>query len=229
VVIPAYEEIDNLKNLLPKINYQISLIDGLNYEILVVLPSFTSKDEMETIRNLSAIPVIRKPTNNFGDALRSGFSALDVRSTLAITMDADGSHRPERINDLYLIAENCDIGVASRYVKGGSTDNSAVLRFMSRILNLIYKIVLNVDCNDISTNFKIYKSRDIRKIELECKNFDIVEEIIYKIHLLHNKDTKITEIPDHFHNRDLGVTKRKLGPFIITYILTLIRLRFRAK
>jgi dolichol-phosphate mannosyltransferase len=144
-------------------------------------------------------------------------------------MDADGSHRPERINDLYLIADNCDIGVASRYIKGGSTDNSAVLRFMSRILNLIYKIVLNVDCNDISTNFKIYKSRDIRKIELECKNFDIVEEIIYKIHLLHNKDTKITEIPDRFHNRDLGVTKRKLGPFIITYILTLIRLRFRAK
>lgn len=215
--------------MLPKINHQVNLINNLSYEILVVLPSFTTKDEIETIRNLKAEPIIRNPTDNFGDALRSGFFALDSRSTLVITMDADGSHRPERINDLYSIAKNCDIGIASRYIKGGLTDNSALLRFMSRFLNLIYSFVLNIDCKDISTNFKIYKSKDLKKINLRCNNFDIVEEILFKIHLLYNRKTQIIEIPDHFYNRDLGVTKRKLGPFIITYIFTLVRLRFRVK
>lgn len=215
--------------MLPRINHQVNLINDLSYEILVVLPSFTTKDEIETIRNLKAEPIIRNPTNNFGDALRSGFSALHSRSTHVITMDADGSHRPERITDLYSVAKNCDIGIASRYIKGGSTDNSALLRFMSRFLNLIYSFVLKIDCKDISTNFKIYKSTDLKRINLTCNNFDIVEEILFKIHLLHNRKTQIIEIPDHFYNRDLGVTKRKLGPFIITYIFTLVRLRFRVK
>jgi hypothetical protein len=69
----------------------------------------------------------------------------------------------------------------------------------------------------------------VGNINLTCNNFDIVEEILFKIHLLHNRKTQIIEIPDHFYNRDLGVTKRKLGPFIITYIFTLVRLRFRVK
>ena len=229
IVIPAYEESENLKILLPRIQEISTGLINTKIEILVVLPNFSKDSEKLLVESYGARPIIRYPSNSFGDALRTGFSQVSPNSEFTLTIDADGSHNPDKIPDLIAIAENYDIVVSSRYVKGGSTDNNHLLRTMSRILNLIYKIILDLDCNDISTNYKIYKTKDLKAIDLICKDFDIVEEIFYKIHVLHDRKTRVYEIPDHFSNRNFGVTKRQLGPFIISYLLTLIKLRFNVK
>jgi dolichol-phosphate mannosyltransferase len=229
IVIPAYEESENLKILLPKIVEIVDRLSDTKIEILVVLPDFSLSEEISLVQSYGARPIIRTPTNSFGDALRSGISNLDSKSEFTIIMDADGSHNPDRIPELVNYANDFDIVVSSRYTKGGSTDNNLILRTMSRVLNIIYKIILGLDCNDISTNYKIYKTEDLKSISLSCKDFDIVEEIFYKIHLLNNRKTKIFEIPDHFSNRNFGVTKRRLGPFIVSYFVTLIKLRFNVK
>ena len=56
-------------------------------------------------------------------------------------------------------------------------------------------------------------------------NFDIVEEMLYKIKKKH-KDVKIIEIPFNFKERMFGHTKRKLILFVCTYMITIIKLRF---
>ena len=57
----------------------------------------------------------------------------------------------------------------------------------------------------------------------KCNNFDIIQEIIYKIYRK-NKSVTITEIPYVFKKRLYGETKRNLIRFVFTYSVTLLRL-----
>jgi dolichol-phosphate mannosyltransferase len=117
--------------------------------------------------------------------------------------------------------------IASRYVEGGHSDNGPLLRAMSRSLNFTYGLVLGLKCHDISTNFKLFHYRDVRDVTLSCSNFDIVEELLFRVRQERGPALRIVEIPDYFHERDEGETKRQLGPFVASYLLTLTRLRLR--
>jgi dolichol-phosphate mannosyltransferase len=224
VVMPAYDELPNLRELLPKLAITLSTVHGLSSEFLVVVPSFTTGADLDELRALGAHPVIRGPSNSFGDAIRSGFTAADKSSDLVVVMDADGSHDPETIPRLLAEASSADVVVASRYTAGGSTDNSAALRWMSHGLNLAYRVILGISCKDVSTNFKLYKRDDLAKITLTSNDFDVVEELLFRLKMLHGKNLVIKEIPDRFFERKFGVTKRRLGPFVVSYLKTLIYL-----
>jgi dolichol-phosphate mannosyltransferase len=144
-------------------------------------------------------------------------------------MDADGSHNPMTVRKLLkeTSGEKVDVVIASRYVDGGSTDNQYLLKLMSKTLNFVYGKVLGINAQDISTNFKLYSSKELKKVSLTCNEFDILEELLLKLKRQKFNDFSIIEVPDHFHNRVHGVSKRKLGPFIVGYVITLFRLRFK--
>jgi dolichol-phosphate mannosyltransferase len=145
-------------------------------------------------------------------------------------MDADGSHNPKTIPKLLTKIEEsrASVVVASRYVDGGGTANSLILRIMSRVLNKVYAIVLGINAQDISNNYKIYRAEALRNIRLKCSNFDIVEEILLEIKKKHGSYFVIEEIPDYFQERVSGKSKRNLFLFMISYGLTLVRLRARS-
>jgi dolichol-phosphate mannosyltransferase len=88
---------------------------------------------------------------------------------------------------------------------------------------------LGINANDVSNNYKIYRAEALRTIQLKCSNFDIVEEILLEIRKKHGNDFVIEEIPDYFQERISGSSKRSLLLFMISYGLTLIRLRFRSR
>jgi dolichol-phosphate mannosyltransferase len=96
---------------------------------------------------------------------------------------------------------------------------------MSRIVNFTYSVVLGLPCKDVSNSFKLYNSTHLKKLTLRCENFDIVEEILFKI-LKENAKLKVKEIPFTFKQRLYGKTKRNLLLFIFTYIFTIIKLKF---
>ena len=96
---------------------------------------------------------------------------------------------------------------------------------MSRILNIIYSLILNIPCKDISNSFKLYKKDQLTKLQLKCTNFDIIEEILFKLYN-QNRNLKIKEIPFVFRKRNYGKTKRNLFLFILSFAKTIIKLRF---
>lgn len=228
VVMPAYEELPNLRTLLPAIAAAIDGTGTWSAEIIVAVPGFAPEAELEEIAALGGRAVVRAPSDSFGDAIRSGLAAISPESEYVIVMDADGSHDPATIPRLLAVADNADVVVASRYAHGGSTDNSLPLRVMSRSLNWTYGFVLGIKCHDVSTNFKRYRASDVRDIELTCTNFDIVEELLFRVHQRHAQAFTIVEVPDRFYERQHGQTKRQLGPFIVTYVTTLAKLRYRS-
>lgn len=226
IIVPAYDELPNLRELIPRILTTVEELDGIQAEILIVLPSTAAAWELQEIRDLGAKAVVRQPGDSFGDAIRSGIASVSTESSYVITMDADGSHDPSTIRRLMEARNGVDVVVASRYTSGGTTDNSLLLRVMSRLLNWSYGAVLGIKCRDVSTSYKLYVRRDLEQLKLSCRDFDIVEEILFGLKLLHGESFAVHEIPDHFYPRIHGETKRHLGPFIVAYLATLIRLQW---
>lgn len=224
VILPAYEEAANLELLLPRLQSSLSLL-GITYEILVVDTLEPRDHTAEVCARHGVTCIKRTPTNAFGDAYRSGIAVSRGRHVLF--MDADGSHSPTVIPDLYAHVFSHDIVIASRYVRGGATENSFMLELMSRVLNLTYAIVLGIRCRDMSNSFKIYHGDRLRDLDLRCDNFDIVEEIMVGF-ARDGRSLSIKEIPFTFQRRDKGRSKRNLLAFIVSYFFTLLRLRFRS-
>lgn len=222
IIMPCYLEEENLRFLLPRLVKELTTI-GDTFEILII-DTMQSMDNTKDVCNENKVTYIPRETgNNYGDAIRTGIKY--ARGEYIIFMDADGSHSPEFVHNLYKYKNAYDVIIASRYISGGSTDNNQLLILMSYITNITYSMVLNLQVKDISNSFKLYKTSCLKELTLRCKNFDIVEEILYKIKKNHH-EIKVLEIPYSFKERMFGHTKRNLFFFILTYIITIIRLRF---
>jgi dolichol-phosphate mannosyltransferase len=225
VILPAYSEEENLRLLLPRIK---QACEGLSasHEILVVDTMSATDATPELCEDEGVTYLNRTGGNLYGDAIRTGIAASSGR--YVIFMDADGSHPPHFLHDLYDQREAADIVVASRYVEGGFTENNVILIWMSWIVNMGYRLVLGLKCKDVSNSFKLYPGAPLRDLSLKCDNFDIVEEILYKM-VRATPGAKIKEIPFSFKKRMFGQTKRNLLAFIFSYVVTLFRLRFAAR
>lgn len=222
IIIPSYKEERNLKELLPRLNVVMSRL-GNRYETLVVDTVDKMDATGEVCKKNKSMYINREPGNSYGDAVRTGIKC--ARGKYIIFMDADGSHSPEFIEELVRYKNEADIIIASRYVKGGGTDNSKMLILMSLIVNIAYSKFLHLGCHDVSNSFKLYKADSLKNLKLSSDNFDIIEEILIKLKKK-NKLLKIKEIPYYFKKRLFGKTKRKLILFSFSYFFTLLKLKF---
>jgi dolichol-phosphate mannosyltransferase len=220
--MPSYKEADNLLMLLPQLKNSLSEM-GITYEIIVV-DTVIPMDSTQSLCELMSVTYLpRLPDNSFGSAVRTGIAHCSGEKILF--MDSDGSHTPEFIPAMYKSAQTYDVVIASRYVEAGKTDNPWHLVVMSRLLNVVFSLVLGLPCKDVSNSLKIYKSSDVKNLILRCNNFDIVEELLFKVYRGRSNIT-IKEIPFFFKKRVFGETKRNLVIFMLTYFYTIIKLRF---
>ncbi len=222
VIIPSYLEEENLRIIIPRLKNEMQKL-GNDYEILVIDAMHAMDYTEDVCKNNNVTYLNRTNGNNYGDAVRTGI--MNARGKYIIFMDADGSHSPEFINKLYQYKDDYDVVIASRYIEGGATDNNRILILMSWVVNIVYSIVLNLRCKDVSNSFKLYRGDLLRNLNLYCNNFDIVEEILFKLKKINN-NLKIKEVPFSFKKRMFGETKRNLFLFMVSYIFTLIKLRF---
>lgn len=222
VIIPAYLEEENLRVFLPRVKKTLSDMI-LDYEILVI-DTMSPMDNTEMVCNEFGVNYIRRENGNkYGDAIRTALQRVEASHILF--MDADGSHSPEFIKNLYEYKDQYDVVIASRFVEGGGSDNKKILVFMSWAVNFTYSFLFNLKCKDVSNSFKLYNGYLLRNLKLNCDNFDIIEEILIKLKR-QNKNLAIKEIPYLFKERMFGHTKRNLVAFMFSYIFTLFKLKF---
>ncbi len=224
VVLPAYLEAANLKVLLPRICEVLMQMSPVHEIIVVDTPE--PRDETPAICRANGVRYLpREGGGLYGHAIRTGLK--HARGHYIICMDADGSHSPDFLVQLWAQRENNDLVIASRYVPGGKTENPAILIFLSLVVNVVFRLALGLACYDVSNSFRLYRGDQLRGLDLECDNFDIVEEILVKLKA-HHPSLRVREIPFTFERRKEGKTKRNLVLFAIGYVFTLCRLwRFR--
>lgn len=225
VVLLAYKEAENLKILLPKIH---NVMRELNepYEILVI-DSAEPLDNTQEICEENCVCYIPQEYPAYAGAFRTGIKCAQYEKIQVL--DADGSHNPESIIAIHqLFQQGYDIVIGSRYTKGGITHDSKTSIMMSRLLNFVMRICIGVRTQDISTAFRLYDAQLLKGVVLESQNYDVLQEVILKMHIKKKKETGtsigIGEVPIVFEKRMHGKSKRKLIKFIMGYLGTLFRL-----
>lgn len=218
IIIPCLNESKNLEKLIPEIKTHIGR--KFKFEIIIIDGVIVDKKTLKLTKKFKVKYFNRRRNNDYGNAIRLGIHKSLGEHT--IFMDGDYSHKPKFILNLYNHKLN-DVVIASRYIKGGKTDNGFILEFLSKVLNKFYNLVLNLDLKDVSNSYKLYNSKKLKDLNLKSNHFDIIEEMIFKLKICNNK-IKIKEIPYHFRQRRFGKTKRNLV-VIIAYLFSIIRLR----
>lgn len=209
VVIPSYNEGENLKSLveeLKKIIAKTKFKDS--YEIIVV--DDNSKD---------ATPLILKNFAKKGDFValfrskRGIFTAvLDgikiANGKYILTMDADFSHPPNLIPTMLSHLDNYDIVIGSRYVNGGEMRSSFPRKWGGFFLNRICGFIIGTKVKDLGGNFRLFKKDAIDKIEFRypCKFAEFGQELFYRAEKL---NFKVKEVPFVYNDRKKG--KSKMG------------------
>ncbi len=165
----------------------------------------------------------RQPS--FGGAFRTGID--EAKYSKFLILDSDGSHPPKYIPEIYrmFMRDKCDVVIGSRYVKGGKTNDAVTSRIMSHILNAAFRVALGINAHDLSTDYRMYHTKELKRVELECENYDVLEEVLLKLKL--NKPShnlRVGEVPISFNKRVYGESKRQLGKFIISYMKTIVLL-----
>ena len=220
VALPAYEEGENLAFLLPALRLVLEQL-AVSHEIIVVDTETPHDNTPEVCARHRVRYVPRRGGALYSHAVRT--AQAEAQGRWVVLMDADGSHGPGFIPGLWAAREGADLVIASRYTRGGRTENPALLIFMSLTVNIVFRLVLGLRCADVSNSFRLYRGNDLRSLTLECDNFDIVEEILLKL-CCRYPGYRVREIPFTFEKRKAGKTKRNLLAFMLSYVRTLWRL-----
>lgn len=216
VVIPAINERQNLELLLPALKSELANL-GIDAEIIIV--DGGSSDGTGAVAEARGARVVSQSERGYGGALLAGFAASYGR--YVITMDADLSHRPVVVEQLWNRRSEADLLIASRYVPGGEAMMGAVRLWLSRILNTTYRRILSLSIQDLSSGFRLYRRSALERLALQSRDFDVLEEILLRVYA---DGWRIAEVPFHYMARGSGNSHARLLKFGWAYLKTLCRM-----
>jgi dolichol-phosphate mannosyltransferase len=206
IIIPSYNEAENLKILVKEI------VKILPQEKIFIVDD-SSEEEKAKLKKLIAegrgiVSLIsRSEKGGRGSAVILGLkNALADKSILHfIEMDADLSHNPEEISRLLQSSAKADVVLGSRYRKESKITNWPMRRIiLSRIFNFFLNILLGLGLTDYTNGFRLYSRRAAKFLtsaRLKEKGFISLSENAFK---LCKNGFKFIEIPVSFTDRKNG-------------------------
>ena len=214
LVIPALNEAESLDRVLPELKKALVALGPTN-EIIVV--DGGSRDGTHEIVRKHGARLVSQTLPGFGGAYRAGFA--QARGEYVLTLDADGSHNPAFLKDLWSARGAGDVVIASRYVDGGAAEMPGWRLALSRALNITFGRGLSLPVHDLSSGFRLYRQAVLRELDLKATDFDVLEEILiralaagYRVH----------EVPFRYRARLAGRSHARLFKFAISYLRTFV-------
>lgn len=229
VIIPTYNERENIENIIRK----VFSLEG-EYDILIIEDGSPDGTAAIVKRLQQEFPerlhMIERPGKlGLGTAYITGFKwSIDKGYDYTFEMDADFSHNPEDLPRLYQACKDgADLAIGSRYCDGISVINWPIGRIiMSYYASVYVRTILGMKVYDCTAGFKCYRNKVLRTIDLdkvEMKGYGFQIEMKYTTYKL---GFKITEVPIIFVNRKAGTSKMSGGIFGEAF-WGVLKLRFR--
>ena len=213
IIVPTYNESQNIISMLKSIRENIP--KGILAETIVVddnSPDGTGRmvDEYirQSVRRLAedTVNVIHRKAKQGGLASAILNGIQNAKADIIVVMDSDFSHPPQVIPKLLEAIKQyqCDLVVASRYVRGGHTHGWTLKRkIMSKCGALIAKIGLHIKTKDPMSGFFAFKRNIISGLSFDAIGYKFLLELLVKA----DPTITIREIPYTFENRRLGKSK----------------------
>ncbi|MEX2115986.1 MAG: polyprenol monophosphomannose synthase [Bacteroidota bacterium] len=212
VVIPTYNESDNIPELVPRI-----LNLGKHFEVLVVddnSPDGTANLVKLLQRSDSRVHLIERESKmGLGTAYVAGFQyALARDFDFIFEMDADFSHDPNELPKLLQQAENYDLVIGSRYISGVNVVNWPMRRLLlSFFANVYTRYITGMPVRDATGGYKCYRRAVLEAIDLSLIHSNGYAFQIEMNYLAWTKGFRVCEIPIVFVDRRVGVSKMSKG------------------
>ena len=226
VIIPTFNERENLPRIVP------SVLEVLPEAHILVVDDFSPDGTGEIADELSAqdprIHVChRKGPKGLGPAYLHGFRWALARSYRTIfEMDADFSHQPKYIPEFLAAAENADLVLGCRYIKGGGTEDWGPLRqLISRGGNLYARSILWLPYKDLTGGFKCFRREVLENLDLDSVasvGYAFQIELTYRAH---KQGYRIVQTPIIFPDRNVGESKMS-GNIVREAMFNVLKLRF---
>ena len=185
-LIPAYNEERFIGSVVLKAS---------QYVDLVIVVDDGSQDKTANIATQAGAIVLRHAQNRGkGVALNTGFrKASELQPDVVITIDADGQHLPEEIDEVMqpILDDQADIVIGSRYLKNTS-DVPGHRVWGHRAFNLLTTIASGVSSTDSQSGFRAFSLRAVNCFALQSNGFSVESEMQFLVNE-HNLD--LLEMP----------------------------------
>lgn len=208
VVIPTYNERDNLERLARQI---LSLDPAL--ELLVVddnSPDGTGDVAEALAAETGRVTVLhREGKLGLGSAYREGFArALALGADVVVQMDADFSHDPAVIPYFFAEMKHSDLVIGSRYLNGVSVVNWPLRRLMLSYFASVYtRVITGLTISDCTSGFKCFRAETLKAVDLAKIRSDGYSFQIEMNYRCKEKGLRISEVPIIFIDRHAGTSK----------------------
>jgi len=217
VVIPTYNEIENIEALLQRIfalqeRFDVLIIDDGSPDGTAALVK-----QLQPTYHDRLFLVERKGKLGLGTAYIRGFEwGLDKKYEYICEMDADFSHDPDDLVQLYrtCIEQHADLAVGSRYIHGVTVVNWPISRvLMSYFASVYVRTITGMPVQDATAGFKCYSHKVLETIPYKNVQFLGYAFQIEMKFLTWKYGFKIIEVPIIFRDRTKGTSKMSTGIF----------------
>ena len=217
IIIPTYNESDNIEKLLDLISRtdpaaHVLIVDDNSpdrtYEIVERLMQTSYPGRLFLLKRAGKL--------GLGTAYIAGFKwALARDYDYIFEMDADFSHDPKYLPAFLTAIEKHDLVLGSRYVPGGGVKNWGLLRkFISRGGSLYARTILGLSLRDLTGGFKCFRRQVLEAIDLDSiksNGYSFQIEMTYRARC---KGFRICETPIVFEDRTAGKSKMSRKIFL---------------
>lgn len=217
ILIPAYNEADNLKTVLSQIPEKVN---SKPVHVLV-LDDGSSDGTADVVRQKNAL-VASHPTNRGGGAaLKTGYDLVThLNPSVVLTMDADGQHNPEEIETLVqpILSGEADFVIGSR-VLGQCADYSSFRLLGVHVFSRLINLIVGTRITDCSSGYRAIKGNVLDECLLLQEQYHTAEVIIEAA----KRGFRIVERPVTIACRLSGESKKghdvKYGLFFLRTII----------
>ena len=226
VCLPTYNERENLESML-------RALGDAGVRVLVVddnSPDGTGRLADRLAQELDYVDVLhRSRKEGLGPAYIAGFKqALADGAELILEMDCDFSHDPKDVPRLIAAADDADLALGSRYVKGGQVaDWGPTRRAISAGGSFYARVLLSSQIRDLTGGFKCYHRQVLETIDLDAidsKGYAFQIETTYRAL---RAGFRVVEVPIRFADREVGSSKMS-GTIVLEAIWKVPALRIAA-